>query len=188
MATDRRVLAAGRVALATVLAAALAAAEPAAHALAAAHRAPAARAQVPASLRTSSELWATIDICNPPRERDTIGVRGSMPGDGHARDEMFMRFRVQYMDQRLARWVDLAHADSGFLPVGSSRTARQGGRSFVLYPPTGGAAFVLRGVVSFQWRRAATVLATLSRPTKAGHQSVAGADPPNYSAATCRIG
>ena len=111
-----------------------------------------------------------------------------MPGDGHPRDAMFMRFRVQYMDRRLGRWVDLASADSGFLPVGSSRTARQGGRSFVLYPPTGGAAFVLRGVVSFQWRRSAVVVATLSRATKAGHQSVAGADPPNYSAATCRIG
>src|SRR5581483_8428828 len=28
----------------------------------------------------SPALWATIDVCNPPAEPDTIGIRGSMPG------------------------------------------------------------------------------------------------------------
>ncbi len=194
MAELRCLLAVGRAALATGLACTLAAAALAASAHAAAagtRRAARARdagpAQVLSSLRVSTELWATIDVCNPPHQRNTVGVRGSMPGDGQAHDAMFMRFRLQYMDLKLHRWVDLARADSGFLPVGSARMARQAGRSFVLYPPAGGAAFMLRGVVSFQWRRRSRVLAALSRATKAGHKSLAGADPPNYSAATCRL-
>jgi len=188
MADVRCLLAAGRAVVATALAGALAAAGPAASAHAAATRAPkGTRAQVPSSLRLSSELWATIDVCSPPHEPNTVGIRGSMPGDGQAHDAMFMRFRLQYMDLALNRWVDLARADSGFLPVGSSRTSRQAGRSFVLYAPGGGSAFVLRGVVSFQWRRGSAVVAAISRATKAGHRSLAGADPPNYSAATCRI-
>jgi hypothetical protein len=188
MAYVRCSLGAGHAAMATVLAGALAAAGPAASAGAAAARTPGrARAQLYPSLRHSTELWATIDVCNPPHERNTVGIRGSMPGDGQARDAMFMRFRLQYMDLALHRWVDMAQADSGFLAVGSSRTARQAGRSFVLYPPAGGGAFILRGIVSFQWRRGPALLATISRATKAGHRSLAGADPPNYSAATCRI-
>ena len=110
-----------------------------------------------------------------------------MPGYGRAHDTMFMRFRLQFVDATLKRWTDLANAASSFLPVGPSRNARQAGRSFVLFPPSGGSAFILRGVVSFQWRRGAKVLATISRPTKAGHQSLAGADPKDFSAATCRI-
>jgi hypothetical protein len=145
------------------------------------------RAQVPAALRLSPQLWATIDVCNPPGQRYTIGIRGSMPGDGQAHDAMFMRFRLQYVDLTSQRWTDLSGADSGYLAVGSSRTARQAGRSFVLFPPSGGTAFTLRGVVSFQWRRAGKVVDAISRPTGPGHQSLAGADPPNYSAATCRV-
>jgi hypothetical protein len=175
-----RFAAAGAALLAAV-AAAVAQAAPAA-------AAPRARgAQLPAALRMSSQLWATIDVCNPPHQRDTVGIRGSMPGDGQAHDAMYMRFRLQYVDPAARRWIDLPHADSGYLLVGSSRSARQAGRSFVLFPPSGGAAFNLRGVVSFQWRHGSRALGALSRATAPGHQSLAGADPPNYSAATCRI-
>jgi hypothetical protein len=47
---------------------------------------------------------------------------------------------------------------------------------------------MLRGVVSFQWRRGTRVVESVTRPTTAGHRSLAGADPPNFSAATCSIG
>jgi hypothetical protein len=154
----------------------------------AADRSPRAhRAQVPDSLRLSPELWATIDVCNPTDQPYTVGIRGSMPGDGQSHDTMMMRFRLQYLDTTMQRWTDLAGAASEYLPVGSSRTARQAGRSFVLYPPPAGTAFMLRGVINFQWRRGSKVLATISRATKSGHQSLAGADPPSFSAATCRI-
>jgi hypothetical protein len=99
---------------------------------------------------------------------------------------MFMRFRLQHMESSSNRWVDVASAASDYLAVGSSRKGAEAGRSFTLVRPAG-PPFVLRGVVSFQWRRGAKVLGTISRPTKAGHVSQTGADPPNFSAATCRI-
>jgi hypothetical protein len=189
MGKVRWMIDADRVPVAIAMAAALAIAGPAASAGASASRVlRALRAQAPAALRLSPQLWATIDVCNPPHQHYTVGIRGSMPGDAQPHGEMFMRFRLQFMDLTLKRWTDLTHADSGFLPVGTSRSARQAGRSFVLFPPSGGPSYTLRGVVSFQWRRGSTVLATISRATRSGHQSLAGADPPNYSSATCVIG
>lgn len=155
---------------------------------AAAARSPRAHgAQITNSLRLSPELWATIDVCNPSDQPYTVGIRGSMPGDGQSHDTMMMRFRLQYLDSTLQRWTDLSGADTEFLSVGSSRTARQAGRSFVLDPPPAGMSYMLRGVVSFQWRRGGHVIAAISRATKAGHQSLAGADPPTFSAETCHI-
>ena len=92
------------------------------------------------------------------------------------------------MDTSARHWVDLAGAASEYFSVGNARTARQAGRSFVLVPPTRGNAFTLRGVVSYQWRHGGRIIAALSRTTGAGHESLAGADPPNFSAATCQIG
>jgi hypothetical protein len=153
-------------------------------------RARAKSADAPRSLRLSPALWATIDVCNPADQPDTVGIRGSMPGDKRARDTLFMRFRLQY---RLAgtpvRWVDLAGgAASGFVNVGSAKSARQAGWSFQLMPPAGRPATMLRGVITFQWRRGSQILASISRATTAGHTSLAGADPSNFSAATCSIG
>jgi hypothetical protein len=133
------------------------------------------------------ELWATIDVCNaadaPPH---TIGVRGSMPGDGDAHVQMYMRFRLQY-ESPTGTWVDLAAAsDAAFVPVGSGKSSRQGGATFVL-KPVAGEMLMLRGVVTFQWRNGTTVLEQLSRPTSAGRKSLAGADPPGFSAATCPL-
>ena len=135
----------------------------------------------------SGELWATIDVCNPPDQPNTLGVRGSMPGDGHARDRMYMLFRVQY--QEGSRWIDLASdAHAPWVPVGGGGSSRQDGSSFQITPVTGRPAFALRGVVQFQWRHAGRVLLSVSRATTAGHKSLAGADPATFSAATCSIG
>ena len=58
-------------------------------------------------LLDSHELWATIDVCSPHNQPHTVGVRGSMPGNGVAHDKMYMSFRLQYMDTTTKRWVDL---------------------------------------------------------------------------------
>jgi hypothetical protein len=140
------------------------------------------------SLLASTQLWATIDVCNPPDQPDTVGIRGSMPGDGQAGQIMFMRFRLQYMASS-KHWVDLTtEAGSGWVAVGHAKATRQAGRSFQLVPVPGKPAFMLRGVVSFQWRRGATVVSSVSRPTSGGRQSLAGADPAGFSSATCSIG
>jgi hypothetical protein len=140
------------------------------------------------ALLQSPQLWATLDVCNPSDQPDTVGVRGSMPGDERPKDELYMRFRLQYLDSSTKQWVDLANgADSGYIAVGSARSARQTGRSFQLVPVAGKPAVELRGVVSFQWRRGSAVEYTVSRPTTAGHDSLAGADPKGFSAAECSL-
>lgn len=141
------------------------------------------------ALLHSHELWATIDVCDPADQPDTVGVRGSMPGDGDAHDSMFMSFRLQYFDGATKAWVNLASgASSGFVAVGGAGAARQGGTSFELKPVAGRPAATLRGVVDFQWRRGKKVLVSGAAPTSAGRRSLAGADPAGYSAATCIIG
>jgi hypothetical protein len=137
------------------------------------------------ALLTSRELWATIDVCSPADQPHTVGVRGSMPGNGVAHDKMFMSFRLQYMDPTTKRWVDLSGAAPTFVTVGGGGAARQDGQSFQLVP--GKSPATLRGVLDFQWRRGGTVLTSAARPTTAGRKSLAGADPKGYSAATCAI-
>jgi hypothetical protein len=140
------------------------------------------------SLLSSREMWATIDVCNSAKEPDTVGIRGSMPGDGHANDAMFMRFQLEYMDPKSKVWsVPARGADSGFIALGAARTGRQGGTSFQLGSPKGQPGYTMRGVVTFQWRRAGRVVHQTTRTTSAGHTNVVRADPPGYSAAQCTI-
>lgn len=140
------------------------------------------------SLLTSRNLWATVDACNPKDQPNTIGVRGSMPPDGNAKDTMYMRFTVQYYDLTAKRWTGLGKgADSGFVKVGSANVARQAGRNFQFARTPGKPAFRLRGVTIFQWRHGLKVLTEAIRPTTAGHKSLAGSDPRGYSAGTCLL-
>ena len=91
-------------------------------------------------------LWTTINVCDTVGHPDSIGIRGSMPGDGDRTEVMFMRFQVQLFDAADARWHNLAGADSGFVDVGSARKARQSGNTFTITPPRPGAApYLLRG-------------------------------------------
>jgi hypothetical protein len=148
-----------------------------------------AAAFAPASmhaLERSRALWATVDVCSPADQPNFVGIRGSMPGDGHKGDAMYMRFRIQYLQATSHKWVDVAKgADSGFVKVGSAGVARQDGQSFRFI--TGPQTFTLRGYVTFQWRRGHGVLGTTSKVTQAGHPSLVGADPKNYSAAACKL-
>jgi hypothetical protein len=139
------------------------------------------------SLFASRELWATVDVCSPKDQLNTIGIRGSMPSDGHRGDTMFMRFQVQYVDETSKKWVYVAKgADSGFQPVTATAAVSQSGRSFQLVPTAG--PFRLRGVVSFQWRRGGHVVHATTLTTTPGHNSLDGADPKGFSAGTCKIG
>jgi hypothetical protein len=141
------------------------------------------------SVLQSRLLWATIDVCSPPDQPDTVGIRGSMPGDGHSHDALYMSFRLQYLSASgtSQTWSNLgAGGSSGFVSVGGGGTSRQAGRSFTLVPVPGKHS-TLRGVVTFEWRRGATVMRSTERPTTAGHVSQTGADPKSYTAATCAI-
>jgi len=72
----------------------------------------------PRALRVSRELWATIDVCKPADQPNTVGIRGSMPGDGNAHDTMYMSFRLQYMETTTGLWVNLSKTAPAFVSVG----------------------------------------------------------------------
>lgn len=137
----------------------------------------------------SRHLWATINICDTLRHPDTIGIRASMPGSSFGkREEMFMRFKVQYFSRRDQLWHNISKGGSSeFRSVGPANVkARQAGVSFRFTPATG-TVFLLRGKVNFQWRRNGKVMRSASRLTTAGHRSTAGSDPEGYSSDTCVI-
>jgi hypothetical protein len=138
------------------------------------------------SLLASRNLWATIDICGPPNQRYTVGIRGSMPGDGEAGDRMFMSFRLQQEVPSTGRWRNFGPAGE-YQPVGGGGMTRQAGASFEVRSGRGHRTLVLRGLVMFQWRRSGRVLAQGERFTSRGHESTAGADPPHYTAGNCTI-
>jgi hypothetical protein len=134
-------------------------------------------------------LWATVNVCDTPGHPDGMGVRGSMPGTGDRGDELFMRLQLQFFRRSDGRWRTLRSADSGFLDLGhGAARARQAGRTFTLMPPGAGQqAFLLRGLVTFDWRRDGEVVRRVRRLTSAGHPGTGGADPAGFSAATCSI-
>ncbi len=135
----------------------------------------------------SNAIWATVDVCDTPAHPHTIGIRGSMPGTGDRHETMFMSFAVEYLD-RLGRWQPLAGAgSSGYLALGDAASRlRQAGRDFTIATKKAH-TYLLRGVVTFEWRLRGRVVATAVRSTTAGHHAGAGADPPGYSASVCAI-
>ena len=141
------------------------------------------------SIFHNKRLWATVNVCDTVGHPDSIGIRGSMPGTGDKAEVMFMRFQVQFFDSDDARWHSLAGADSGFVAVGSARyRTRQSGNTFTITPPRAGAApYLLRGVVTFEWREDGEVVRRARKSTTSAHPNTAGSDPAGFTAATCSI-
>jgi hypothetical protein len=140
------------------------------------------------SVTKSRQLWATVNVCDTESHADTIGIRGSMPGTGDAREHMFMRFQAQFYKPSEGHWHNLKGGDSGFVFAGSGKfAARQAGHLFVFAPPTG-RSYQLRGAVTFEWRRDGEVVRRARRRTTAGHRNAADADPPGFTAESCVIG
>jgi hypothetical protein len=133
---------------------------------------------------TSPRLWATINVCDSVAHPDTIGVRGSMPGTGSHGQRMYMRIRLEYFDSQAQTWRPVgSDGDSRRFYVGAStHRVREGGMSFSFNPPV-----LLRGRVTFEWRRDRRVIYTAERLTEPGHTDVAQADPPGFSAAECEL-
>ncbi len=130
-----------------------------------------------------ADLWATVNVCDTTAHPDEIGIRASMPG-GKAKTRLLMRFRVQYRDLSDGRWRSVRDADSGWRRIGRGREARESGWSFEV---AGDGARILRGVVTYRWSRGGRIVRRALRITEGGHRSTVGADPPDFSAATCRI-
>ncbi len=128
--------------------------------------------------------WATVNLCNTAKRPDAIGIRASMPGVPKGA-RLAMRFRVQFKTAK--GWQDVKGANSGWQPVGTARGVDvESGWSFTFAHPS--STYTLRGMVQLRWRRGGSVLRFVEIPTESGHRSSAGADPPDYSAATCTFG
>jgi hypothetical protein len=143
----------------------------------------------PVQLAQSKDLWATVDICNTGSHPRVLGLRASIPGTGHRKQRLAIRFLAQFQ-QPDGQWINLPGADSGFHDVGSAIfRARQSGWNFDFLGTQGGTHSVLRGLVDFQWRRRKNGPARYETylSTTAGHPTGSQGDPPNYSAETCTM-
>ena len=141
----------------------------------------------PEPVGNSPDLWATVNVCDTRGHPDTLGIRASMPGSGRQREEMFMRFAVQYYGAD-RRWHRAGRRGvSDFIDIGSAAArARQGGWTVRFSRRTQRPQF-LRGSVTFEWRVRGRVVRRARVVTESGHPSSAGADPKGFSAATCRL-
>ena len=136
----------------------------------------------------SKDLWATINVCDPPTARNVIGIRASMPGNG-SRQLMYMHFTAEWYDTAKKSWVPTG-SSSPWVRVGSARyVSTQAGYSFQFADPPPSAKFLMRGVVRFQWRarKSKRVLRRARRVTKAGYRDVMGSVPVGRSDSICVI-
>jgi hypothetical protein len=143
----------------------------------------------PASAKRPPAVWATVNACDTKMRPNQIGIRGDMLGLArHTR--MYMRFRVQFQNSE-GEWKTVKSSrltDSGWVRVAvGKRGEHDAGWSFEFKPPSSGGAHVLRGVVSFEWRKGRRVLERSKAFTEDGHPGTVGAEPADYSAETCEI-
>ena len=126
---------------------------------------------------SSPRLWATFGTC--ARRHHALpfaGVRGSMPGTGDRRESMYMSFRLEYLGADGQRTPP---GRGGLCPaaVGSGGwSARQAGQDFTVALGTR-RSYVLRGVVSYQWRLHGRTSASTLRSSTAGHGATPGSQP-----------
>ena len=138
---------------------------------------------LPMPAAAEHDLWATVNVCDTPRHPNTIGLRASMPGSPRGTG-LWLRYRVQYRDGD--RWRYVKGADSEWDRVATARgRAVESGWSFELSPPAEPETF--RGVVRYRWRRDGRTVRRALELTEKGHRSTRGADPEDYSAATCSM-
>jgi hypothetical protein len=144
-------------------------------------------AAAPAGSARSSNLWATVNVCDTAGSPNSMGVRARMPGDGR-RHRMYMRFTAQFKNSK-GKWVAVSgKGASRWLYAGSALFKTQElGYTFSFDEPRPGSGYVMRGLVQFQWRtKANKVIRRTHLHTEAGHPTH-GADPKSFSAARCTI-
>ena len=144
-------------------------------------------AGAPSAGAATTNLWATVNVCDSPKHPDDIGIAARMPGNGKDL-RMYMRFYVQYADGKEWRFVKEG-GRSPWLLAGSARFSWiERGYTFSFDPPPTGTAYTMRGFVRFEWRRGKKkVVKRTHRYTSAGHPGTRDADPEDYSARKCKM-
>jgi hypothetical protein len=137
-----------------------------------------------AQAKRSPHLWATVNTCDTRKHPNVIAIRAQMPSFGFP-TRMSELIKVDYWDAKAKRFrPDPSPGAHALIQLGVvSFGYEQGGRAFKFQKHAG----LLRGTVTFQWKRSGKVLLTLTRHTTSGHQTADHGDPRGYSAAHCRI-
>jgi hypothetical protein len=142
-------------------------------------------APAPAGAGTK-HLWATVNVCDTPKQPNKMGVRARMPGNGRP-GKMFMRFTAQFRGEDGWQRVEGRGRSDWLLAGRSVYRYRELGFTFSFGAPATGRTYLMRGVVDFRWRnRKGRVIARARRVTEGGHKTRT-ADPRGFSAARCRI-
>jgi hypothetical protein len=130
----------------------------------------------------SKSLWATVNICDTKRFRNTLGVRGQMPALGFSAS-LFINLQVNFFDKTKKRFTPVPKATMR-IPLGKvSNGLQQGGATFTFKKHTG----LLNARITFEWVRGGKVIASTRRRTTGGHKGADFGNPPHFSAAQCRI-
>jgi hypothetical protein len=143
------------------------------------------RSQIHAAIvraERSHGLWATVNICNTRKHRHTIGIRAQMPALGFPAT-LQMLVSLNYYSDTSGHFKPLPHTQTPVSLGTATSGYHQGGVTFTVTPRA-----TLSGTIKFVWRSGRRVLGTTTRDTRAGHKGARQADPPGFSAATCRIG
>lgn len=127
------------------------------------------------------DLWATVNLCDPPARPGAVGLRASMPpkklkagASSPARWlAQWMRFRIEYYDAAAKVWKSAGSGgDSGWTRVGKGRHTVETGYTFTFKPPAAGRSLELRGQVDFAWRAGKRTVVNARRRTLTGYADV----------------
>ena len=121
----------------------------------------------------ASDLWATVNKCDPPDQPGAVGVRYSVPrrrGGG----AQWARVRLQFFDgsARQARALPASAGQGRFVRLGDGVGTVMSGRTFTFPLPASGRRIVLRGRVEVEWRRGRKVLDRRRMLTTGGHDDL----------------
>jgi hypothetical protein len=129
-------------------------------------------------------LWATINICNPPRYRDSLGVRGQIPTLGFS-SALSMVIQTEYWSGSEKQFLPIPGTTATrALNLGSAASGlQQAGAVF----PFRAHAGLLSASIQFTWTLGGEVLGQTVRAATAGHPSADYGSPSHFSASSCRI-
>ena len=129
---------------------------------------------VPASAGAASHpnLWATVNVCDPPSKPGAVGIRVSIPREKGA-PQQWARIRLQWWDGKVRTWRRVrSGGDAGWARIGIGRRLVEGGTTFTFPPPQPNTRLVLRGVVDVEWRDGRDVVDRARVRTTSGHRDM----------------
>jgi hypothetical protein len=135
----------------------------------------AAAAALPAAAQAAKDrhpdLWATINVCDPPQRPGAVGVRLSIPRERGA-PRQWARIRMQFFDPAHHAWKRVrSGGDTGFARLGKGTRTVAGGTTFTFNVPAAGTpGMILRGLVDVEWRRRTKVVDHARLVTEGGHE------------------